>query len=102
MDRLDLIQAMGEKMGIKKVPVNISSEEAEAITGLARNTICQYATLGYFPSFKFPNRNVYSLRDMCEYALKHYHPATGITASQMNCYQQHEVKRGRPKKKQKI
>jgi hypothetical protein len=94
MNRLDLLK----KIGINDLPIN--SEEAEAITGLARNTLCRYAILGHFPSFKFPNRNLYPLREMCEWVLKHYHGGSAITTSQINGYQP-RVKPGRPRKESK-
>jgi len=94
MKRLDLLS----KLGIKDMPIN--SEEASAITGLAKNTLCRYATLGHFSSYKYPNRNLYPLREMCEWVLKHYHGVVIRKTSDLNKYK--PIKRGRPKKGVKV
>ena len=96
LKRLDALKSIG----IKDMPIN--AEQAEAVTGLARNTLCRYGTLGYFPVFKYPNRNLYPLREMIEWVLKHYHGASVITTSQMNSYQRRVVKPGRPRKISKV
>jgi hypothetical protein len=103
MQRLDLLA----KIGTKDLPTNlftkagiikdlpISTEEASAITGLAKNTLCRYATMGHFPSVKYGNRNLYPLREMCIWTLEHYHGVVIKKTSDMNNY---KVKRGRPQK----
>jgi len=89
-DRVELLQ----KIGIKK-DVLVNTEEASAITGLSKETMRRYGTLGYISTVRYPNRNLYLLSELCEYVERHYHKATGITTSQMNNYR----RRGRPCKK---
>ena len=81
--RLDLLK----KVGVKDLPVN--TEEASAITGLSQETLRRYGTLDKISTFKYPHRNLYPLRELCEWALKHYHRANSRP----------KVRPGRPAKK---
>ncbi|WP_461246547.1 hypothetical protein [Treponema sp. R6D11] len=94
MKRLDLLA----KLGVKDLPIN--AEEASAVTGLAKNTLCRYATMGHFPVYKYPNRNLYPLREMCEWVLEHYHGVKVKKTSDMNNYK--VVKRQKPTRKGEI
>jgi hypothetical protein len=71
----------------------INTEEAAAITGLSRGTLCRYGTLGILPTIKYPHRNLYPALELCRWVESHYHGITMPNTSLLNC-----KRRGRPRK----
>jgi hypothetical protein len=89
--RVDLLL----KNGMVTKDFIISSEEASAVTGRSVETLRRYARYHHIPCIAYPGKNMYPLKEICEWVLKHYREAT-VTTSEMNGYR--SVKRGRPRK----
>ena len=97
----DVINDLKARMNIliKLGPVTkdfiISSEEASALTGLSVETVRRYGRYSHFSTFRYPGRNFYSLKDICEWVEARYAKATVQNTADMNT----GAKMGRPKKK---
>jgi hypothetical protein len=91
-NRVDLLF----KNGMVTKDFVISSEEASAISGRSVETLRRYARYHHIPCIAYPGKNMYPLKGICEWVLKHYREAT-ITTSDINGYR--SVKRGRPPKR---
>jgi hypothetical protein len=90
--RIDLLLKNG--MITKDFVVN--TEEASVITGLSVETLRRYARFHHISCFVYPGKNLYPLKELCQWVEKHYQPAT-VSTSEMNNYQ--GVKMGRPHKR---
>jgi hypothetical protein len=84
------------KKGIITKDFIVSTEEASVITGLSAETLRHYAQQNHIAHFKFPGKNFYPLKALCDWVEQHYQEAT-VSTSEMNRYK--SVKTGRPKKK---
>jgi hypothetical protein len=92
MGRVDMLL----KLGVITKDFVINSEEAAALTGLSVETLRRYARFEHISCIAYPGRNLYPLKELCEFVEKHYRKATIANTSQMNGYT--GVKMGRPKK----
>jgi hypothetical protein len=82
------------KLGPITKDLLVNTEEAAAITGLSKETLCRYGTLGIVPTVKYPHRNLYPALELCGWVEKHYHGITMSNTSLLN----HKKRRGRPRK----
>jgi hypothetical protein len=92
INRIDLLL----KNGVVTKDFVINTEEAAVITGLSPETIRQYGKMEHFPAFKYPGKNLYPCKEICEWVLRHYHGVKLETTAQINGYKPGAVKRGRP------
>jgi hypothetical protein len=82
------------KVGSITKDLIINTEEAAAISGLSKETLCRYGTPGIVPTIKYPHRNLYPAMELCAWVEKHYHGITMSTTTLIN-----QKRRGRPRKK---
>jgi hypothetical protein len=83
-------------LGVISKDFVVNSREAAFITGFSEITIRRYAQCGHIPCIKYPGRNMYPLKALCEMVDSHYREVTVVSTSEMKGYQ--GVKMGRPKK----
>lgn len=88
-NRIDLLL----KIGPLHKDVILSTEEASALTGLSRQTLSRYGTLGIVPTIKYPQRNFYPALELLQWRQSHYHGITMSTTTLIN-----QKRRGRPRK----
>jgi hypothetical protein len=74
----------------------VNSLEAAYITGLSEETIRRYARFHHIPCIQYPGRNMYPLKELCDFVNKHYRAVTVVNTTDMNGYK--GVKTGRPRK----
>jgi hypothetical protein len=84
------------KMGVVSKDCVINSLEAACITGLSEETIRRYGRGKHIPVIQYPGRNMYPLKEICEFVDRHYREVTVVSTSEMNGYK--GVKMGRPRK----
>jgi hypothetical protein len=90
------------KNGVITKDFIINTEEAAVITGLSLETVRQYGKTGYFPAFKYPGKNLYPCKEICQWVLNHYSGKTLNDTTQINGYKPGAVKRGRPPQRRKV
>jgi hypothetical protein len=71
----------------------INTAEAAMITGLSKETLCRYGTLGIVPTVRYPHRNLYPAMELCGWVESHYHGITMSTTTLLN-----HKRQGRPRK----
>ena len=86
------------KIGIVTKDFVINTDEVAMITGLSPETVRQYAKTGYIPAFKYPGKNLYPCKEICQWVLSHYHAKLLDDTTEINGYKPGAVRRGRPRK----
>jgi len=86
------------KNGVVTKDFVINTDEAAIITGLSPETVRQYGKTGYFPSFKYPGKNLYPCKEVCQWVLSRYSGKTLEDTTTINGSKKPSVKRGRPRK----
>jgi len=89
------------KIGVITKDFIINTDEAAIITGLSPETVRQYGKTGHFPSFKYPGKNLYPCKEICQWVLSHYSAKKLDDTTTINGYKpviENKVKRGRPRK----
>jgi hypothetical protein len=93
------------KNGVITKDFIINTEEAAIITGLSPETVRQYGKTGYFPTFKYPGKNLYPCKEICLWVLGHYSEKKLDDTTTINGYKpsmENKVKRGRPRKNRRV
>ena len=80
IDRINLLL----KNGVVTKDFLASTAEAAAITGLSVPTICIYAQSNQISHFSYPGKNLYPLKELCQWVDQHYQKATILSTYELN------------------